>query len=83
MLSLNGYSFLFNYLVNSGVSPEFLPHLLEGGIFLNFLAIIGPFYLVFILSFIEDIPPVLLLELVLDFLDVFVGIVEDIDCLYT
>jgi hypothetical protein len=83
MLCLNGYSFFFNYLVDSGVSPKFLPHLLEGGVFLDFLAVVGPFYFVFVLSFIEDVPPVLLFELVLNFLDVSVGIIEHIDCLYT
>ena len=79
MACLHLHSLSLNCLIDRRIAAQLLPHLLEGWIALYLLRIIRPLNLVFILCFIQNVPPILLFEVCLDLLDVFVGLIQHID----
>ena len=78
LLNLHLNVFLLNGLGNL-VATQFVPHLLEGGIFLKLVPIIRPFHLVLVLSVCQHASPIFVFQVVLDFVDVLVGLVQHFD----
>lgn len=81
LLDLHFDFFLFHSLVDSSIASKFFPHLLESWIILSLFWVIWPFQLIFVFSFIQNVSPVFLFKLRLNFLNILIGLIEDIDSL--